>query len=282
MTDLRHLIVNADDLGLAEGVNRGILEAHEAGVVTSASLLANGASFGHAVSLVRGAPALGIGVHLDFVAGRPLTTARSLVDARTGHFYSLPVLACRASLGRVDRDDVIAESGAQIERVRNAGIAVTHVDSHRHAHLLPGVWSGVVVAITAANIGRLRMPVERLSWMADSCALRPAIKIIALRTAATVATRGRPIPMHADQFAGIALQGCRRFAARLLRLLDCLPSGTTELMVHPGHVDPALASLDSYVRPRENELDTLLSAAVRDRLHRGDIRLVNFNALARA
>ena len=276
MTELRRLIVNADDLGIAEGVDRGILEAHAAGVVTAASLLANGGSFAHAVRLARAAPTLSIGVHLDFVAGRPLTKARSLVDARSGRFHSLARLAVLATLGRVAEDDVIGETTAQIARVRDAGLHVTHVDSHRHAHVIPAVWKGVALATEAAQAGPLRMPVERLTMTRGRHGAGFAFRIAALRAAAVIATRRRTVPAHPDHFAGLALQGRRDFAARLLALLDALPLGTTELMVHPGRLDAALSATDPYTAPRETELAALLSAPIRQRLRRGDIRLVGF------
>ena len=276
-TDERVLVVNADDFGITEGVNRGIREAHDAGVVTSTSLLATGVAFDHAVALARGVDrVLGIGVHLDFVQGRPLTHPRSLVD-RTGHFQSLATLARRALLGRIDPHDVVMEAVAQIDRVRHAGLAITHVDSHRHAHLLPGVWGAVVEAAASNGIGVVRVPVERHS---DDANLVAKLKMLALRAAARVAAGVRPVPRHADNFVGLSLQGRHHFGSLLLKALDSLPRGTTELMVHPGHADAALSALDSYRTPREAELRALLSAPVRERLRRGDIRLTHFGALA--
>jgi predicted glycoside hydrolase/deacetylase ChbG (UPF0249 family) len=277
-TDERVLIVNADDFGIAEGVNNGIREAHHAGVVTSTSLLANGVAFDHAVAIANGADrVLGIGVHLDFVQGRPLTSARTLVDDRTGHFQSLSALTRRALLGRVDPHDVMTEAVAQIERVRRAGLAITHVDSHRHAHLLPGVWGAVVDAAASTGIRFVRVPVERRSPDAN---LGATLKMLALRAAARVAASVRPPSCHTDNFIGLSLQGRHHFATLLLRALNSLPRGTTELMVHPGHADASLGALDSYRTPREGELRALLSAPVRERLRRGDIRLTHFGTLA--
>ena len=277
-TDERVLIVNADDFGIAEGVNNGIREAHHAGVVTSTSLLANGVAFDHAVAIANGTDrVLGVGVHLDFVQGRPLTSARTLADGKTGHFQSLSTLTRRALLGRVDPHDVMMEAVAQIERVRSAGLAITHVDSHRHAHLLPGVWSAVVDAAASQGIRFVRVPVERRATDAN---LGAKLKILALRAAARATPDVRPAPRHTDNFIGLSLQGRHHFAILLLRTLDRLPHGTTELMVHPGHADASLSALDSYRTPREAELRALLSAPVRERLRRGDIRLTHFGALA--
>lgn len=79
-----------------------------------------------------------MGFHLNIVAGRPLTSAPSITDPKTGAFYSLPQLATRAMLGSVSWDDVSAECVAQLAKLRGAGIRVSHIDSHRHVHALPG------------------------------------------------------------------------------------------------------------------------------------------------
>src|ERR1700716_1093397 len=97
----RLLVINADDLGFAPGVNRGIIEAHDAGTLSSASLMVNTPAFAEGVALARTRPRPGVGLHLNLVVGRPLTDARSLVDARTGAFHSLAELARRALTGRV-------------------------------------------------------------------------------------------------------------------------------------------------------------------------------------
>ena len=282
MIDRPRLIINADDLGLTAGVTRGIIEAHHAGVVTSASLLATGSAFEDAVALLADVPSLAVGVHLDFVAGRPLTPAPSLVDARHGRFHSLARLARHALLGRIRAQDVADETTAQIERVRAAGITPTHVDSHRHAHLLPALWRPIAQAAIGAGLRVVRCPTRQLTGAAGRGGAGGVVRTVALRAAARYAARRGPRVVHADHFAGPALQGRPGIATLLLRLIEQLPPGTTELMVHPGRVDAELRAVDSYVAPRERELDALLSREVRDRLRLGDVSLVSFAALARS
>ena len=89
----------------------------------------------------------------------------------------------------------------------------------------------------------------------------------------------RALIARAPRFRGIALQGVADVGPRLLALLDTLPQGATELMLHPGHDDAVLAAQDPYRHEREQELRVLLSSIVRARLARGDIRLVTFAAL---
>src|SRR5689334_21644012 len=95
-------------------------------------------AFGDAVERVRSeAPTLGVGLHLDLVAGKPLTVAPSLTDSTTGRFHALDALARRALAGQVDAAEVRRECEAQLRALTAVGIEPTHIDSHRHAHALP-------------------------------------------------------------------------------------------------------------------------------------------------
>ncbi len=275
----RRLIINADDFGFSSGVTRGIVEAHAAGSVTSTSIMANGMDWENAVRCARGNRSLGVGVHLNLVQGRPLLRVPSLTDPATSEFYSLGALSRRAMLGRVDAGELEAETRAQIERVRGVGIVVTHLDSHRHSHVMPGIFPIVQRVAIETGIRAIRIPREPLGINPLDAAA--ASRKLALGMALAAA---RAMPLAAplsttDHFRGISLQGGRHFASRLRRTLDTLEPGSTELMVHPGHVDESLAAQDPYTAPREVELAELLSAGLRERLRRGDIELVSFAAL---
>src|SRR3989449_135256 len=130
--DERRLVVNADDFGFSAGVNRGILEAHAAGVGSSVSVLVNTPGWPDARDWLRAVGGtLGVGLHLNLTTGAPLTTAPSLTSPRTGHFHSLAALVARALTGRLDPAHVAAECAAQLARLREAGVRVTHIDRDR-------------------------------------------------------------------------------------------------------------------------------------------------------
>jgi predicted glycoside hydrolase/deacetylase ChbG (UPF0249 family) len=275
---LKTLVINADDLGFAPGVNRGIVEAHEAGALSSASMMVNTPAYLEAVDLVHGrVPALGVGLHLNLVAGRPLTEVPTLVDPRTGAFHSLERLARLAIAGRVDAADVRRECDAQLASLAAARIRPTHLDSHRHSHALPGILPAVVASALAAGVRIVRRPHDA-PVLADPVS---SAKMLVLHAAWRAAIRpvdaaGRALLARAPSFRGIALQGAPDVGRRLLALLDRLPAGPTELMLHPGHDDAVLAAQDPYRAERERELAVLRSSIVRGRLARGDIRLVTF------
>ena len=280
MIPKRRLVINADDFGLSAGVNRGILEAHAAGTVSSTSLLVNAPGFADAVRAVEDAPELGVGLHLNLTTGRPVSppdAVSSLCDRRTGRFCSLSRLIARVLVGRVDGREVVLECAAQIERARGAGVRLTHLDGHQHTHVLPGIWGPVVGAATETGIDVMRLGLEP----AVGIAWRPlaAVGQLLLTASWRRATSGAPLPRHADHFRGFALTGRRDFLERLLAVLDRIEPGVTELMVHPGYADASLEGWVSYGAGRERELEALTSTAVRTRLQRGDIQLIGFGEL---
>jgi predicted glycoside hydrolase/deacetylase ChbG (UPF0249 family) len=278
--DHKRLVINADDFGLTPAVNRGILEAHEAGCVTSVSLLVNLPGFEDAVRRARAAPGLGVGLHLNLTAGYPVAGADAvptLCDPRTGRFRSLRHLAPRAFSGRIAADDVFTECQAQIARLRDTGLAVTHMDAHRHVHLLPGIWGPFLEAARQAGIPVVRMPLERLRHTLGSTTAMA--EQLALRIAHHLA--GSPSG-HVDAFRGSALLGHARFRDGILKVIDTLGPGLTELMVHPGYCDAGIEPWDRYTWQRERELRGLVDPAVLARLARSDIELVHFGAVTSA
>src|SRR6476469_4621235 len=166
MESPRLLVINADDLGFAPGVNRGILEAHDAGTLSSASLMVNTPAFTEAVAPARTRPLLGVGLHLNLVAGRPLTAAVSLMNART-------------VAGRARAEDVRRECDAQLRALTAAGIVPTPLDSHRHAHALPGVLPAVAASAYEAGLRWVRRPLDRPSLLDPA----PSAKMLVLHAA---------------------------------------------------------------------------------------------------
>ncbi len=275
----RRLVVNADDFGLAPGVSRGILEANRIGVVTSTSVIVTMPTWNVTSRLLQRAPAsLGVGLHFDMLSGRPLIADSSLVCAVTGTFHSYPALLHRILTGRIACRDVERECGAQIARLRVTllarGLTITHIDSHRHTHVLPVIATGVRRAAHRSHIDIIRYPVERQLRGADQFGRARAVLLRAL------ASFQRASPSaQARGFLGIAWQGSSDFTARLVHLSEHLRAPVTELMCHPGYVDDALRQVDRFTLHRELELDALCASGLRASWERAGIRLVNFGTL---
>lgn len=124
------LIINADDFGYSEGINFGIVSAHRKGILTSTTMLANMPGFEHGINLVQNYPNLGIGVHLTLTCGKPLLNdVPSITDNNS--FHPLPFYE---EVFSINTDDVYREWKAQIEKILQAGIKPTHLDSHHHVN----------------------------------------------------------------------------------------------------------------------------------------------------
>jgi hopanoid biosynthesis associated protein HpnK len=278
MSATTRLIVNADDFGIAEAVNRGIAEAHDRGIVTSASIMATGQSFEHAVALARERPKLGIGVHLVLTEQRPLAGAHvpTLVGP-DGCFAPHAVdLAGRQLAARISLRDVKVELDAQIRRVRATGLAVTHLDGHQHVHVLPGVARVVAELAAAHGIAAARYPAERFSaYMLRS---PRGLKRLAEQAAVTACCAVSPLRdlRRSDDFVGFYFGG-RLDETNLTTVLDDLPPGRTiELMCHPGQAD---MRANGWRYDWAAELAALTSPRIRELLAARGVQLISYRDL---
>ena len=169
---LRSLVVNADDLGLTVGVNDGIFDAHDRGILTSASLFANAPATADAIRRARAQPSLGIGVHLTLVDGAPTLPPGRVPSLIAGRWTVPPswkpfIVACllRARLAV----EVEQELTAQIERLRMRGMTLTHLDAHKHVHAYPPVFAIVARLADRFRIPVVRVPYERWSASVSGC-----------------------------------------------------------------------------------------------------------------
>ncbi|MGZ4731208.1 MAG: ChbG/HpnK family deacetylase [Terriglobales bacterium] len=295
---MRRLIINADDFGLTAGVNRAIVEAHQHGVVSSATLMANSQAFEEAVAMARSTPRLGVGCHVVLVDGAPLlhqTQVGSLLDpgnndhrADTPRFREgISKFGALALLGRLAADEIEAEATAQIRKLQASGIAVTHLDSHKHTHLFPRVLRPLLRAAKSCGIRAIRNPFERIqgSQLAASPSLwRRWTEVGVLRS---LARQFR----EAVQQAGIstpdgtlAIVATGALNERLLRLMvENLPEGTWELVCHPGYNDADLQGIRTRLRAsREQELRILTSLSTRDLLAANGVEVVSFREMVAA
>ena len=125
------LIVNADDFGYSKGVNLGIIETHTNGILTSTTMLANMYGFENGIDLMKEYPKLGIGVHLTLTCGKPiLENVNSLID-KHGNFKKLKVLK---EENNMNLNQIYEEWEAQIQKLLNNGVKLTHIDSHHYVH----------------------------------------------------------------------------------------------------------------------------------------------------
>lgn len=288
------LIVNADEFGLTEAVNLGIVEGFRRGIVTTTTMIVNMWAFDHAVALQKDT-GLPMGVHLNLSDGRPVLPATgipTLVD-RQGMFWKRPILFRRLLRGRVALDEVEQELRAQVEKVIRAGITPSHLDSHQHTYIHPGILRRILMLARELGLP-LRSPKEEILFEGMTPHFRhwasiPYYKKLfrsvwgnVLRTMirrAGVLTTDRVI----------SISGCFRHDKYdvTLRtyeaLLGSVRDGTTELMTHPGYVDERLIRFVWEGAPeayrRERELSVLLDPSTRGLIERHKIVLTNYREL---
>ena len=292
---MKNLIVNADDLGWTEGVNRGIVEAHRRGLVSSSSLLANGRAFASAVSVRRNHPELGIGVHLNLSDGLPTAPAETvsgLLNA-SGELQGSPeTLLLRIARRSLPFEQVEREWDAQIAKIKSAGLSPTHLDGHKHVHMLPGLFELALGLARRHAIGAIRIAHEESRLRAvlsrggaqKTKVLKQGVQARGLKL---LARDARAIAERAgiaasDYFCGIAQTGVMTQEG-VERLLSALPDGTTEFMCHPGYLDDDLRQSPTRLqKSREQELEILTHPEIRKLVATKGIRLINDGFLAQA
>ena len=294
---MKALIVNADDLGWSEGVNRGIAEAHRNGIVTSASLLANGAAFRSAVELARREPRLAVGVHLNLCDGPPVLPRQevpSLVNSEGKLFGGPGGLLLRLLRGRVRLEEVEREWEAQVRAVREAGVSPTHLDGHKHVQMLPGLFDVALRIAQRQDIRAIRVSLEvprlrallsrggRVSLADPATHLSRALRTCGLRLLALDAPRRARSAglVTADYFCGISQTGLLTEAGVACLLVN-LPAGCTELMTHPGYAGEELRGTTTRLQEsRQAELAILTAPGIRNLVASQGIRLVHYGGLA--
>ena len=257
---VRRLVVNADDFGFTRDVNAGIAEAYQRGILTATTLMANGEAFEDAVRQAGENPGLDVGVHLVLVGmpGLPATLGDCVRAVYSGGL------------------EVYGEFARQVRKVIGAGIRPTHLDTHKHTHLLPPVLRAVCTVAEEFGIEWVRTPGDfpfaygrkgvvsaAMRWR--QWGMRREIRAAGLR--------------HTDWFTGFSWTGA--FTEKeLVRLMAGLPEGVTELMCHPGNLEGELETAGTRLKgSRVLELRALTHPAVREAMEAGGVELVGYREL---
>lgn len=261
---MKRLIVNADDFGFTHDINAGIVQAHQKGILTAATLMANGTAFDDAVRLARENPSLDVGCHLVLVGAVGLP----------------PTLAQLTQALVLRRIQVHAELVRQVRRILDAGIRPSHLDTHKHTHLLLPVLEAVARIAEEFEIPWVRRPFDF-----PLSAHRVGLGKQAVSRSLSVVRRrfSRVLDQHhcrtTDHFAGFQITG-NYDAAELSRLIGKLPEGITEFMCHPGLCTGELRSARTRLKEsREEELRALTSEEVRAALNAAKVQLTTYREL---
>ncbi|MFH1736137.1 MAG: ChbG/HpnK family deacetylase [bacterium] len=280
MSSAIKLIVNADDFAIDPAVNRAIIAAHENGIITSTAILANGSAFDDAVDLLQRTPDLGVGLHLCLVDQKPVSeaeTVKSLVGKQGRLHQSHINFIQRYAFGQIVFAEVYAELEAQIRKVVDSGLELTHLDSHQHLHLLPRIVPIVGELAKKYSITKIRIPHDdpAIKLPAGSVIRRlqsTALKSLAKRAKSSYAKYGLKTT---DRFFGFAVGGC--FGLDVWKkVIPKFSPGVTEIMVHPGENNVSLKNVTGWNYSWEEEFSALSAPELKSMLADRSISLINY------
>jgi len=263
------VVIHADDFGETVAITNGIRCAIEAGVLTSTSIMANMPATQEALRRVQAlAGQASFGVHLNVCEGRPLTRNETLVGEK-GDFYSKRLVIRRALSGKLSLAELEQEIAAQIALVRDAGVAISHVDGHKHLHQLPLISTAVANVLPRFGIGRVRL--TRLNSLAAFSKTGTALRELAAWRAAAIFRRaGLSSPVRVVDLGEVMRKGFDGLGPRVL--VD--RRGAVELCCHPEL--PADVPGKPSSHRRSEELEYLLSPGFREWLARSQARPVSY------
>jgi predicted glycoside hydrolase/deacetylase ChbG (UPF0249 family) len=276
------VIVNADDFGFSPGVTDAILDSHRRGILTSTTLMCTMPDAARAVSLARQEPKLGVGIHLCLTQGTPLASGLRVLakPSDAGHpsnlHQSVPALIKKLQFSREARNEARREWEAQIDYAISAGIKPTHLDSHKHIHHWPVLQD---IAIDLAK--KYRIPAIRCAQEINPGLLRcPMGYRVLARLARQLARKLSQTGIQTtDWFYGLAATGA--FSEKhWLELLNRLPSGTGEIMIHPGKMDGLHDTATRLIAQRELEWQGAIAPAVWKAVEQNKIFLISYAAVA--
>ncbi|MFB4163232.1 chitin disaccharide deacetylase [Alteribacillus sp. JSM 102045] len=243
---MKKLIINGDDFGFSRGVNHGIIDAYQEGILTSTTVLTNMPGANHAYKEAASHPGLGVGIHLNLTLGKPMLSSHHTIVDENGLFRKLPFY--KGSY-KIDAEEIYVEWKAQIESAITHDLTPTHLDSHHHIHSYPGMPE---VFVSLAK--EYRLPVRRVFSQKEDSLFSDLLT--------------------AEQFID-DVDILKKTSAELRN--DFGQAETIEIMTHPAYLDKTLMSHSSYRYPRVDELSLLMNADIKNKLN--DYQLIHYGHL---
>jgi len=285
----RNLIINADDFGLNSGVNRGIIECHQKGIVTSTTLMVNCPGTKEAAELAKENPELGVGLHFNVTVGQPISKRISSLTDKDGFFWPRKQFEKKAVTGKIMPKDIEEELHLQWDILESLGITATHIDSHQHVHALPGI-SSIVLAFAKEKNVPVRIPQEKniMHHVLSLRSIHPKNILTLLRK--------QLLNFYCQHFRRDALKQQVKTNDHFMSIFGFWPpirtitvdtytslfkkmtEGTTELMVHPADIStPATSNFTtSITHISMQEMKLLQDPTLKKTIQACSIQLVSY------
>ncbi len=283
------LLINADDAGMDPARNQGIFESMEHGVLRNMSVIVAQAGWEDIAQRVKGQwgqgqggkGQMGVGLHFNLTAGKPLVKGHKTLVRGDGSFLDKTEIYRRAILGQIDTREAAKELTAQLKMFKEIGIKSSHLDGHNHVHILPGVREAVAQVMPKGLW-------VRIPWERNEPAVAPQSEntsalshdvfrfIRGINYCATEALKlWRGHFRYVDDFSGtkatwdVTLSNFKK-AVKQLKGQVC------ELMCHPGGEPDRFSGPFSKLKERQLEHDVLVSNEFKKFLMRSCVVSVSF------
>ena len=284
----RKIIINADDFGLCDGVNRAVVQAHTQGVLTSATIMANMPAARQAVELAKQLPTLGVGVHLNLFEGKPVSKdpcVDCLLNTDGEFAYSPSRLSFLSVVKRKIRNAIATELAAQIQWAVDNGIKPTHLDSHKHIHSFPAIFTIVCNLAKSFKIAAIRWPFEpkqvcQKPWPPPPEGGKKRAAIV--RAMAIINRKQNPTFLKTQAVLGIAHTGKIDIDFLKAAVLQEAPRSlwrAVEIITHPGFIDGLDKIETRLIHERKMELDALCDKRTKQYFEDAAIKLVHYGQI---
>lgn len=260
------LIVNADDFGWNKNINTGIIESHKKGIVSSTTILANFPGFDDAIK--RLPKTLGLGIHLNLTCGKPLTNGKTI---QKNNSFSNNIFQ-KATLRKLNFEDVKEEFSMQIQKVLDCGLKPTHLDGHRHVHVFPVVRNAFVEIAKEFKIDKARLPLEPGNDFTVAGAKNILVRNMAIPTRRLFTKNKIKFP---EKFFGICHTG--KLTPSVLAKEIKKDYSTKEIMCHPGYNEDEMNNFLSNLR--EQEMKAVTHLGLKNFIEHYKIKIINFKGL---
>ncbi len=288
---MKKVIINADDFGLSNSINKGIIESALKGVVTSTSLMVNMQGFEDAINIIKQSPFLDVGIHINLIRGNSIAPLYKMKSLMRKEFFLGSVFSFFIKLyqKKINLNEVELECRAQIEKALRAGVNITHIDSDKHIHMLQPLLGIFIKIAKEYNITKIRF-LNELPYVFHKTFNAGYIfnknfygilyhHIYASKNKSVLTTNGIKTT---DFFYGMCETG-NMVWTRYEFILRNLKNGSTEIMCHPGYIDEGckVTSLlnDNIKYSREKEIEALCGVKLKKLIQQSSIQLINFKEL---
>jgi predicted glycoside hydrolase/deacetylase ChbG (UPF0249 family) len=280
---MKKLVVSADDFGLTKSISEGTVKAYKDGIVTSINLLPTGRAFEESLYLLKELKLDGIGAHLSLTETSPIADPAKIPSlvTRKGSFHANYIsFFIDLFLGRIRMDSIYFELRSQLDRLKRVGVPINSINSHEHIHMMPSILNVFIDLAKEYNIPFIRYP--HGDKLVSPYSLKKILKLAILAyfghiVEGTVRKSGLNTT---DNFLGIADSG-NLMEDVLVRLLENMPEGTTELVCHPGFLSPEVLERCIFQLNCESELASLTSRRVKKVIKDNGIKLITVGEILR-